>query len=91
MADTKSEFDESMAKATTDEEKIKVYYMFGKGTIQDYARIFKLSVDEVNHILDLDDLSEVLTQGDLIDQAEAGPEVRVNPLGNPAKAHYTTD
>lgn len=86
-----SDFDKAMKAATTDAEKIKAYYMFGHGSIQDYARIFRMQVAEVLDILGLDDMSEVQTQGDLIDQAEAGPEVRVNPRGNAAQAHYTTD
>jgi len=75
----------------TVEEKVMYHYQRGQGSIQDIARVYKLSVDEVLQMVGLDDMSEVQTQGDLIDQSEAGPEVRVNPLGNPAKAKYTTD
>lgn len=74
-----------------DEDKIRYHYNHAQGSIQDIARVYHRSVDQVLHILGLDDMSEVQTQGDLIDQGEAGPEVRVNPFGNPAKAKYTTD
>lgn len=91
VSENLSDFDKAMKAASTDAEKIKAYYMFGHGSIQDYARIFRMDVPEVLRILDLDDMNEVQTQGDLIDQAEAGPEVNVNPRGNAAQAHYTTD
>lgn len=80
-----------IADMTDDEEKIRYHYQHAQGSIQDIARVYRRSVDEVLQILGLDDMTEVQTQGDLIDQTEAGPEVRVNPNGNPAHAHYTTD
>lgn len=93
MADNKS--DERVIKTLddcrNDDEKIVYHYQHAQGSIQDIARVYHRSVEEVLHILGLDDMSEVQTQGDLIDQSEAGPETRVNPIGNPAKAHYTTD
>lgn len=95
MADTKSEDttpkERVIADMTDDDEKIRYHYQHGQGSIQDIARVYRRSVDEVLHILGLDDMTEVQTQGDLIDQSEAGPEVRVNPFGNAAKAKYTTD
>lgn len=90
--DKPKNFSESMALATTDEEKIKVYYQFGKGSIQDYARVFRFRVEDVLSILGLDDMSEVQTQGDLIDQSDMiGSTAQLNVIGTPAKAHYTTD
>lgn len=80
-----------IADMTDDEEKIRYHYQHAQGSIQDIARVYRKSVDEVLHILGLEDMTEVQTQGDLIDQSEAGPEVRVNPNGSPAKAHFTTD
>jgi hypothetical protein len=93
MTDSKSESREikTLADCQTDEEKIIFHYQHAQGSIQDIARVYRRSVDEVLIILGLTEMSEVQTQGDLIDQSEAGPEVRVNPLGSPAKAHYTTD
>lgn len=72
-------------------QKIRDFYMKGQGSIQDYARIYRVSVEEVLEILGLNDMIEVETQGDLIDQGEAGPEVKVNPRGNPARSNYTTN
>jgi hypothetical protein len=93
MAENKAEerIIRTLADCKNDEEKIIFHYQHAQGSIQDIARVYHRSVEEVLHILGLDDMSEVQTQGDLIDQSEAGPEVRVNPNGNPAKAHYTTD
>jgi hypothetical protein len=93
MTDNKSEerVIKTLDDCKNDEEKIMYHYQRAQGSIQDIARVYHRSVDEVLHILGLDDMTEVATQGDLIDQSEAGPEVRVNPNGNPAKAHYTTD
>lgn len=89
--DTKKRDIKTLDDCETVEEKIMYHYQRAQGSIQDLARVYKLSVDEVLHILDLDDMTEIQTQGDLIDQSEAGPEVRVNPQGSTAKAHYTTD
>lgn len=75
----------------TDEEKITWHYQHAEGSIQDIARVYHRSVEDVLVILKLEGMSEVQTQGDLIDQSEAGPEVRVNPFGNPAKAKFTLD
>lgn len=80
-----------IADMTDDAEKIQYHYQHAQGSIQDIARVYRKSVSEVLVILGLEDMNEVQTQGDLIDQSEAGPEVRVNPNGNPARAHYTTD
>lgn len=91
MADDDKAKEVTLADMKTDEDKIKFHYNRAQGSIQDLARVYHRSVDEVLHILGLDEMSEVQTQGDLIDQAEAGPEVSVNPVGNPAKAKYTTD
>lgn len=81
----------TLADMKTDDEKIMYHYQRAQGSIQDLARVYHVSVEHVLEIIGQKDMSEVLTQGDLIDQSEAGPEVTVNPYGNPAKAKYTTD
>lgn len=73
------------------QEKIKGHYQRGEGSIQDIARVYRLSVDEVLDVLDMKEMSEIKTQGDLIDQDEAGPEVVVNAIGKIARARFTTD
>lgn len=75
----------------TDDEKILWHYQRAQGSIQDIARVYNRSVQDVLRIIGQDELLEVPTQGDLIDQSEAGPEVRINPLGNSARNNYTTD
>jgi hypothetical protein len=71
-------------QAMSVEDRIKWYYIHGKGSIQDYARWERMSVDEVLVIIGQSEMSLVETQGDLIDQAEAGPGV---PLEH-SKQHY---
>lgn len=83
--------DKTFKDLETDDEKIIWHYQHAEGSIQDIARVYRTSVEHVLEINGLNDMAEVQTQGDLIDQSEAGPEVRVNPLGNPAKAKYTLD
>lgn len=58
--------------------KIKTHYQKGEGSIQDIARVYRLSVEEVLDVLNLNDVLEIETSGDLIDQKEAGPEVTLN-------------
>lgn len=78
-------------KELTVDEKILGHYQRAEGSIQDIARVYHVGVDHVLEVIGEKDMTSVMTQGDLIDQSEAGPEVRVNPYGNPAKANYTTD
>lgn len=73
------------------EQRVLYRYQHAQGSIQDIARVYRLSVDEVLKMIGHGDMLEVSTQGDLIDQSEAGPEVRVNPMGNPARNNFTTD
>lgn len=81
--------------AVTDAEteaKIKEFYNAGKGSIQDYARIYRLTVEEVLEILGLNDLKQVQMGGDLIDEAELGPTGRgqINP-GEEIKVPFSTN
>lgn len=73
------------------EERVNYRYQHAQGSIQDIARVYRLSVDEVLQMLGMSDMIEIQTQGDMIDQAEAGPLTQVSPFGKPAKANYTTD
>lgn len=58
------------------EEKVKYHYEHGQGSIQDIARVYRLDVDEVLHMIGLDELATVKTnQGDLIDDKDAGNAV----------------
>lgn len=66
------------------EEKVTWFYQHGSGSIQDIARVHRLSVEEVLHIIGQDEMTTVVTQGDLIDQQEAGPGIHLEP----SKQHY---
>lgn len=74
------------------EDQIRDHYMHARGTIQDYARIYKLSVDEVLLILDMEDLAQVETLGDLIDQdvLKAGDKP-LRSQGDVAKVPFSTN
>jgi len=70
--------------------KIKQHYQKGEGSIQDLARIYRFTVEEVLDVLGLSDLKEVEGMGDLIGTNEAGPEVVIK-TSNKYKANYTTN
>lgn len=63
-----------------DKEKaeIKAFYQTGKGSIQDYARIYRVDVKEVLELLGEGHLSQVTIGGDMIDPGEAGPGAQMN-------------
>lgn len=71
-------------------DQIKWYYEHGYGSIQDYARIYRLSVEEVLTILDMTDMTSVTTQGDLVDQADLMPGTPMN-YGDQHRVKYSTD
>lgn len=83
--------DAELFKQLSMEDQIRAHYNAARGSIQDYARMWRLTVEEVLTILGMDDMSEITTVGDLIDQKEAGPEVIVNPRGKVAQANYSTN
>lgn len=58
--------------------QIKDHYIHGRGSIQDLARIYRLSVEEVLNLIGEGSSARVYTQGDMIDQNEAGPGVQLN-------------
>lgn len=72
------------------------HYLHARGTIQDYARIFKFTVEEVTDMLnekfDIGNVKEVETTGDLIGEDELGPgDAPISATGKPAKANYSTN
>lgn len=71
-------------------KKIIDHYQKGEGSIQDIARVYRVSMDEVLDVLDLNDIKTVTTRGDLIDQEEAGMDVQLVPQKT-FKVPYTTD
>lgn len=78
------------------EHQIWAHYLHARGTIQDYARIFKFTVEEVTDIInkkfDIGNVKEVETTGDLIGEDEIGPgDTPIAASGKPAKANYSTN
>lgn len=73
-------------------DNIKELYNRGKGSIQDYARIYNVTVDEILDILDMKELKTVHIEGDQIDEEELGPTGRgqISP-GEDVRVPYTTN
>lgn len=72
------------------EQEIKRWYMLGKGSIQDLARIYHVTVDQVLVLVGEQQASTVTTQGDMIDATEAGQNVEMN-YGKEFKTPFSTD
>jgi hypothetical protein len=78
--------------AMTVEERVNYHYQHGQGSIQDIARVYRLDVNEVLHIIGEDELSTVqLQSGDLIDASEAGPGAQMNYEGKRFYVPYETN
>lgn len=71
-------------------KKINEHYQLGDGSIQDIARTYRLEVDEVLHILKLDDILEVESVGDMVDASEVDPGTVIN-RGKKQRAKFTTN
>lgn len=57
------------------QNEIREHYQAGRGSIQDYARIYHLSVEQVLKIVGEEDLGETtISEGDQIDADEIGPQ-----------------
>lgn len=74
----------------SNEDQIKWLYEHGRGSMQDYARIYRYSMDEILTILGHNDLKTVQTQGDLVDESELMPGTSINP-GDLHRVNYNTD
>jgi hypothetical protein len=66
---------------------IKRHYDTGRGSIQDYARIYRKTVAEVLATLEQDEMSTVQLIGDLIDKSEAGT-AQLNDVGETYQIPY---
>lgn len=66
------------------EDRCRWRYIHGKGSIQDIARWDRVTVEEVLEWIGQGEMRIVETQGDLIDQSEAGPGVQIEH----SKQHY---
>jgi hypothetical protein len=70
-------------------KKINEHYQRGQGSIQDIARFYRLSVEEVLEALNLSDIGTVRIAGDLIDADEAGPNTHINNQGTIHKVPFS--
>lgn len=68
------------------EDRVRWRYVHGKGSIQDIARWDRVTVEEVLAWIGESELTVVQTQGDLVDQSEAGPGIQIEH----SKQHYVT-
>lgn len=71
-------------------KKIYGHYQRAEGSLQDLARIYRVSVDEVLEIVGHSELGTVTIPGDLIDQSEAGPGAQMN-YGRQERVPFTVD
>lgn len=80
-----------MGRLTDEEiENIKNLYQRGKGSIQDYARIYRVEVPEILDILGIEGMSTVQYIGDQVDPDEMGPEKnKIQPEGDTVKVPFT--
>lgn len=65
-------------------------YQRGRNSIQDIARIFKVSVPEVLDLIGEGQSKSVSVPGDLISEAEAGPDATMN-FGKEVKVPFSVD
>jgi hypothetical protein len=60
-------------------DKIRAHYDAGQGSLQDYARVYKVDMATVLEVCGETDLGQVEMIGDQVDQAEVGRGGTVNP------------
>lgn len=53
-------------------KKIQDHYQKGQGSIQDIARVYRVTVETVLHHIGMDDMTSVAFIGDQIDAEDAG-------------------
>lgn len=66
------------------------HYQRGQGSIQDIARVYHVTVDDVLEIIGESQVGTVTTQGDLIDSSEAGIGAEMN-YGKDFKVPFTVN
>jgi hypothetical protein len=86
------EDEKALLEAMSLEDRVMYHYQHGQGSIQDIARVYRLDVNEVLHMIGEDELSTVqLQSGDLIDASEAGPGAQMNYEGKRFYVPYATN
>lgn len=71
-------------------KEIKHWYMIGKGSIQDLARIYHVTVEQVLDLVGEGSVKTVQAQGDMIDAQEAGHGAEMN-YGKEFNTPFTVD
>ena len=77
-----------ITEANAREFSIRRRYDTGRGSIQDYARIYHLEVREVLDIVGQSELSDIQFIGDLVDQEYVGNQSTANAVGQSYKIPY---
>lgn len=60
------------------QKKILGHYQRGEGSIQDIARVYHLTVQQVLDVIGEGKMGTVHMDGDMIDASEAGPNAEMN-------------
>lgn len=60
------------------QKKILGHYQRGEGSIQDIARVYRVTVQEVLEVIGEGSMGKITMGGDLIDASEAGPTAQMN-------------
>ncbi len=71
-------------------EKLRYRYEHGQGSIQDIARVYRVTVDEVLQAIGEGEMASVSLPGDMISQEEAGPGAQLN-YGKDYKVPFSLD
>lgn len=71
-------------------KKVNEHYQLGQGSIQDIARVYRLDVNDVLDALKLNDVLEVESVGDMVDESEVDPGTVINH-GKRHRARYSTN
>lgn len=71
-------------------KKINEHYQLGQGSIQDIARVYNLSVEQVLEAIGQTEMLEVESVGDLVDARELEPGTPI-VASKKHRAKYTTN
>lgn len=73
------------------EERIKYHYEHGQGSIQDIARTYRYTVEEVLHIIGQDEMLSVPLGGDQVDAEDVTKSGLNYNYGTTDRAVYSTN
>jgi hypothetical protein len=87
---TKAEEQTALAAMTT-EERIVYHYQHGQGSIQDIARVYHYTVEQVLHIIGQDEMLSVPLGGDQVDAEDVTKSGLSYNYGTTDRAVYSTN